>query len=1464
MINKRCVIVYMLLIFVFLVPSVSVQAGSIYESPYVTFSPDGKAFTTCEGDSAGTWYEMGKAIDTGIQSTIRMLNEGEHIYKSDRNGKIPIGKWKVTWKPGICCHDSYPPANKPYHGLKFRREICSSQYYSGWTAYCADCNESITPIYIYMSQAAAESITELDMDLEYYYLCPICTNLEQGAPLGVHKCEKISWNRYKIIYHKNSGNGYMESSMHMYNNESIYEGKEITRTTKLTKNAYTRIGFEFKGWNTKTDGTGIWYSDEQEILNLSKDNYNNDDRTEGVITLYAQWKRSESTLKINPNGGTYKGKADITAIKGLYRSTYTADPKDIQAPDGFRVSFETYGGDTIDAISQDLSFQEWRMESPFTGRMDGDVYTYLGKDGMEDTITAIYQYHNITLPDASYPGKSFGGWYYDPECRNPAGSAGDPFTPENNITLYAKWVDLVLTSIDNYTANQRRGAVDLSWEQKDDKSKTYLIFQSLDNVNWTKVSSAEDTASQIKVEESFYRNGTFTIPYSGLYVLSASGAQGGSYGSNPGGQGGSISGTVWLDKEDKLTLAIGGQDGSNGGGKGTMFANGGGYTQVTSEQKGELLIAGGGGGATSQGAGGSGGSAASVISSGRQGQEGGAGGGGGYQGGSAGEYVVHTHTPACFLTEDLGYTLFRQTPFTNEAPFLSPEFNAVSRSFGFTGSFYGNGTGDLNATAVASGSAGAYANMSNIPVKGNTQVEFHVVMDSWTQFGYSGQDPIRDQWGNIIGYDARYGDETYVRVYTQDGTCIYDQSAKSIAGHWSNARNNARNYGHSIDSYVNSLGGYFGRSSGWFWSDQGNEKSGKCRAVFNEVLNLPPGTTSLRFETNVTVSESHYGVNWAGISLKGGLSSVTICGYQEGQVVSAKPAYGGSSYSKPGAFLSSKDQAGVQAGNGCASLTSISIGFLEELSLKGVKATDLAAPGAIADAAVTRTPISEDAVSVSWQKPADYGTLYYHKAQSYLAGSDSLLSQSNVTANRLTSGIQGYYYVTDQDPSTVAGKDNGAWLEDYKGENLTVTLEADILYLHLAAADRAGNIGPTTHVKLGRKDTEVAWKLQTDKLQISSKENNIYPAKEPDTYYVRCDGKTPFTLTFDSFLLGQASASYQVNHTIFNSVLPQEGEEKQIYDIITPSHEITPADIITRADGLGKEITGDVILEGGEYTVTTRSDSCRKLSVEQQFLLGTRYHGRIIHTIPTAGADFKKEVQYSDRTADEANGIFLIGDLEPPRIQGTEVLKELDLINRGEENITLELSARDDLSGVRQLTVDIYNLDNAGSRTIQMDESGVIKVDITKDSPLFYGDFGITVTAVDNVGNIAQEAYGATEFTLTADIVRMLSPHNPVFQTGESGILTIVTGGYADRVEVKFPKEMLKLNPKLDKVYEYEVPRHLVKEELEFMVPLYTKEGSYQLEVYAYKDGRLLQENPALATFEISGTVTDDFRTRLR
>ena len=70
------------------------------------------------------------------------------------------------------------------------------------------------------------------------------------------------------------------------------------RLKNLTKNTFTRQDYNFSGWNTKEDGTGTYYENEQEV------NYNT--YVDGnEINLYAQWvEDGKYKVVFNTNGGT--------------------------------------------------------------------------------------------------------------------------------------------------------------------------------------------------------------------------------------------------------------------------------------------------------------------------------------------------------------------------------------------------------------------------------------------------------------------------------------------------------------------------------------------------------------------------------------------------------------------------------------------------------------------------------------------------------------------------------------------------------------------------------------------------------------------------------------------------------------------------------------------------------------------------------------------------------------------------------------------------------------------------------------------------------------------------------------------------------------------------------------------------------------------------------------------------------
>lgn len=200
---------------------------------------------------------------------------GEHYYSVRAKGQAPVGRWMVEHEAGQCVHEIYPPE---YHGLNYGRQICGARHYSGWIAYCADCGERLSNIFVYMSREAAETIDYIPLETDYYSLCPFCNNLEQGSVFR-HFCKAVSANMYRVVYDANypvdaeGRGGYMSYSLHMYNDAEEYEGVKLTPVKELTQNGYFCTGYRFAGWNRKPDGSGESYGDRARIRNLTAENW---------------------------------------------------------------------------------------------------------------------------------------------------------------------------------------------------------------------------------------------------------------------------------------------------------------------------------------------------------------------------------------------------------------------------------------------------------------------------------------------------------------------------------------------------------------------------------------------------------------------------------------------------------------------------------------------------------------------------------------------------------------------------------------------------------------------------------------------------------------------------------------------------------------------------------------------------------------------------------------------------------------------------------------------------------------------------------------------------------------------------------------------------------------------------------------------------------------------------------------
>lgn len=1341
----------------------SVKAEGFYENSFLTFSPDRKAWTVQEAlpsagdatnnDNPSCWYSNTEAILTGKISSLSEPEVGQHYYHYQRHGVVPIQRWQLAHRKAKCIHE--PMVS--FHGVPLVYDRCYSNYYSGWNSYCADCGEKVIDFNLYMSKEKLAQITEIDLELDYYYLCPTCGHLEQGVDVR-HTCKAISANRYRVQYLPNGGNvaGFMQSSFHIYGNADRFEGEVVTPNKRLSKNIYSRPGFLFVGWNTEPNGSGMGFCDEQEILNLSEENYDEENGT-GTVRLYAQWKKITGSLEIDPAGGTFLGNSGSTTVAVGYEEKYYLPSSYLTPPMGYTVKFDVRGGKALEDLRERRVFYGWKLISPAKGSLDGEEYRFLGADGEKDCVRALYQSEGIRLPLPEKTGSGFAGWYYDETFTKMAGKAGDLFMPQRDITLYARWVELALEARVNLKAHEGKGAVDLNWHQADGNQKVYLLYQKREGEEFQRIYGTEDGSSPTMQREfqNTQQTEKYRIEQSGFYRIVAKGAKGQDWDGVLGGFGGKAEGVFYLSAGDELSITIGSTDGQSRGGSGWKYGGGGGCTMVSSGKEGTLLIAGGGGGASPAGSGGEGGSESSLreeaVSEGESGE---IGGGGGRIGGKAGIYQQHIHTETC-LHVHLG----------NETE---------------GGECYKEQTTELTCHRVVAG-------------------------------------PF-------------LGDE---RAYCDD--CV----RKGIPGGNSSMRLHQWVVDHKgCGAGVVGVGGW--------WQCENCGKIGYRWGCGMER----PTTTDHKW------IKKEYVLN---------CTKQYDCGDPPGRIVGSG---GGSNYVNQTIAVSYEKSAGEQNGSGIAMIQALNVGFMDQLELSGAYAPDQAAPERIDLQRMQMEAIEDHRIKLAFERPADRGTVYYHQVHSYLAGQESVLSSSNITETEVATGIAGYYYLVDSIPGTQISVQNGRTQATFCGrEELLLRVGETTGFLHIAAMDRAGNIGETVCVELPRILAEVAWLPCTESLVIDSMIEGVEYGSvtkadgAENIYYVKADGRTPFLLKNTGYLSGTPRNDYQVDRMTYG-FRTGEGALQGEYSVRVPLGSVEDIESEYSGETLGRQTGGIGILQWGMYSKALRTEKMCRVQVLQSFCLEKEYHGKRIQVIPSAGAYLNGNLMLSDRQEDETHGLWLIADAQAPEILG---LQDAERILQDRDEEVIDLVAIDSESGVGEFAAVIRNMDNGGESYYYPESDGHIRIRVEDTNPLFMGEVQLQIRVVDRVGNENTVKRGADDFGVTAVIVRCLAPHDPIFKRGESGILMIKARGYVERLKVEFPENIVGWDEELNRTYLYDPPRDVAWEEILFMIPLEEVEDrEYQIHVTVYKGEEFAEVRPVMCTLEVAQTVLGELRTRLR
>ena len=243
------------------------------------------------------------------------------------------------------------------------------------------------------------------------------------------------WSKktYTVTYNANGGSGAPSA-------QTKTHGVDLT----LSSTKPTRDGYNFTGWNTKSDGAGTAYSSGAKYT-----------RNESV-TLYAQWSKKTYTVTYNANGGT-GAPANQTKTHGVDLTLSSTKP----TRDGYDfVSWNT---------KSDCSGTTYKSGAKYTANANLTLYAQWSKrtytvtynaNGGSGAPSAQTKTHGVDLTLSSTKptrdGYNFVSWNTKSDGKGTTYQPSAKYTTNANLTLYAQWAKKTYTV--TYNANGGSGA----------------------------------------------------------------------------------------------------------------------------------------------------------------------------------------------------------------------------------------------------------------------------------------------------------------------------------------------------------------------------------------------------------------------------------------------------------------------------------------------------------------------------------------------------------------------------------------------------------------------------------------------------------------------------------------------------------------------------------------------------------------------------------------------------------------------------------------------------------------------------------------------------------------------------------------------------------------------------------------------------------------------------------------------
>lgn len=242
----------------------------------------------------------------------------------------------------------------------------------------------------------------------------------------------------------------------------------------LSTNEFIKNNYNFIGWNTKADGTGVSYEPGQSVQNLAPS---------GIFNLYAVWQLAGYTIQYSANGHGTPPASQIKVVgQNLTLQPYMPDQEENGALETYTIignanggTWEGSNGEATSLPHHLYSQYQWNTKSNGTGIVyesqavytadsalslyaiwnDNETreYTYMvptGTPSLSQTLTVTFDANTGAFTSAAtsivYSSRDceFEGWYTDPSSGVVRDSSSQVLASE---TVYAHYNDLAFSSV---------------------------------------------------------------------------------------------------------------------------------------------------------------------------------------------------------------------------------------------------------------------------------------------------------------------------------------------------------------------------------------------------------------------------------------------------------------------------------------------------------------------------------------------------------------------------------------------------------------------------------------------------------------------------------------------------------------------------------------------------------------------------------------------------------------------------------------------------------------------------------------------------------------------------------------------------------------------------------------------------------------------------------------------------------